>query len=212
MESEITRFSPFQAGCEAFHRISPCFTSACPRMSYFSRTPLRHAFAMLLLDPANPPQLDLTSRNGVMRRVEIATRFREPSAATTRGQVARGLALLWHDHWEAAHEIAQSDEGNPDHDLLHAFVHRREGDFGNAGYWLRSAGGHACFRLISRRVDGALSADHPFRKSVFPKGAWNPVAFLDAVRRGIGTPEENLLRALQAAEMIGYWEWLGGAE
>jgi hypothetical protein len=41
---------------------------------------------------------------------------------------------------EKAHEIAQSNEGEPAHDWVHALVHRIEGDAGNAGYWYRRAG------------------------------------------------------------------------
>jgi hypothetical protein len=37
--------------------------------------------------------------------------------------------------WEAAHEIAQSNEGNYLYDRLHAYLHRKEGDKFNANYW-----------------------------------------------------------------------------
>lgn len=42
--------------------------------------------------------------------------------------------------WERAHAIAQAGEGAPEHDLVHALVHRIEGDHGNAAYWYRRAG------------------------------------------------------------------------
>ncbi len=42
--------------------------------------------------------------------------------------------------WEKAHDIAQSNEGVPAYDWVHALVHRIEGDTGNAGYWYRRAG------------------------------------------------------------------------
>lgn len=57
-----------------------------------------------------------------------------------------GLSLvlqgLWWDakgDWERAHDCAQQREdaaGN----RLHAYLHRKEGDIGNAGYWYRRAG------------------------------------------------------------------------
>ncbi|GAB3325201.1 hypothetical protein GCM10027299_23020 [Larkinella ripae] len=50
---------------------------------------------------------------------------------------------LWYDgrgDWEHAHEIAQSREGTRDYDRLHAYLHRKEGDDWNAGYWYRRAG------------------------------------------------------------------------
>jgi hypothetical protein len=41
--------------------------------------------------------------------------------------------------WERAHELAQQVE-NADGYWLHAYLHRKEGDIGNAGYWYRRAG------------------------------------------------------------------------
>ena len=42
--------------------------------------------------------------------------------------------------WTAAHEIAQTREGEPLFDAIHAFLHRIEGDRPNAAYWDRRAG------------------------------------------------------------------------
>jgi len=53
------------------------------------------------------------------------------------------LLALWHDannNWGAAHDVAQSREGTPDYDRLHAYLHRKEGDTFNAGYWYRRTG------------------------------------------------------------------------
>jgi len=53
------------------------------------------------------------------------------------------LQALWYDakgDWESAHNIAQSSEGTPAYDHLHAYLHRVEGDTWNAGYWYRRAG------------------------------------------------------------------------
>lgn len=52
----------------------------------------------------------------------------------------RALWLEHHGRWEAAHDIAQDDEADPLACWLHAYLHRREGDPGNAGYWYRRAG------------------------------------------------------------------------
>jgi hypothetical protein len=56
--------------------------------------------------------------------------------------VAPALAALWHDargDWEKAHEIAQ-DVHDESGSLVHAYLHRKEGDPGNARYWYRRAG------------------------------------------------------------------------
>lgn len=52
------------------------------------------------------------------------------------------LRALWHDargEWAAAHELAQA-AGGTDGDWVHAYLHRKEGDEANAGYWYRRAG------------------------------------------------------------------------
>ncbi len=49
---------------------------------------------------------------------------------------------LWYEgkgDWEKAHEIAQA-ENTPAHCLLHAYLHRKEGDASNARYWYNRAG------------------------------------------------------------------------
>ena len=52
------------------------------------------------------------------------------------------LRALWKDargDWGAAHEIAQGiDDRNGAR--VHAYLHRKEGDLGNAAYWYRRAG------------------------------------------------------------------------
>jgi hypothetical protein len=51
------------------------------------------------------------------------------------------LALWWEakGEWARAHEIAQ-DVAGADGAWVHAYLHRREGDLSNAGYWYRRAG------------------------------------------------------------------------
>jgi hypothetical protein len=52
------------------------------------------------------------------------------------------LRALWHaahGDWTAAHEIAQVSEDR-DSSWVHAYLHREEGDQGNAAYWYRRAG------------------------------------------------------------------------
>ncbi|MCB0684897.1 MAG: hypothetical protein KDC53_00180 [Saprospiraceae bacterium] len=52
------------------------------------------------------------------------------------------LRALWYDgkgDWEIAHEIAQEISGSSG-SHIHAYLHRKEGDDWNAGYWYRQAG------------------------------------------------------------------------
>jgi hypothetical protein len=51
------------------------------------------------------------------------------------------LQALWCEakgDWDGAHELAQADESGAG-DWVHAYLHRKEGDAGNAGYWYRRA-------------------------------------------------------------------------
>jgi hypothetical protein len=55
-------------------------------------------------------------------------------------------AGLWWDakgDWKRAHESAQQDEG-PEGSWVHAYLHRKEGDQGNAAYWYGRAGKPVC--------------------------------------------------------------------
>ncbi len=52
------------------------------------------------------------------------------------------VQALWHDargDWARAHEVAQADGGR-DGSWVHAYLHRKEGDEANAGYWYARAG------------------------------------------------------------------------
>ena len=54
-------------------------------------------------------------------------------------QLSDPLRVLWLDaagDWDGAHNIAQ-DMPDPDGARLHAYLHRKEGDLGNAAYWYR---------------------------------------------------------------------------
>ena len=52
-------------------------------------------------------------------------------------EIIKALQLIQEDNWDAAHDIAQSKEGHPDYDRIHALLHRIEGDEWNAKYWYR---------------------------------------------------------------------------
>jgi hypothetical protein len=59
-----------------------------------------------------------------------------------KGRLSLSTPALWHDaygDWEAAHDIAQ-DVHIRDGSWIHTYLHRKEGDLWNAGYWYRQAG------------------------------------------------------------------------
>ena len=63
------------------------------------------------------------------------------AAATPALGLDAPLAALWwaaKGQWDEAHKIVQ-DEETADAAWVHAYLHRVEGDLGNAGYWYRRA-------------------------------------------------------------------------
>jgi hypothetical protein len=56
--------------------------------------------------------------------------------------ISATLTALWYDakgDWNRAHEIAQEIDDAAGA-WVHAYLHRKEGDDGNAAYWYRRAG------------------------------------------------------------------------
>jgi hypothetical protein len=68
--------------------------------------------------------------------------FRQSAKGQPPPGLSGALLALWHDargDWAAAHDSAQGDD-NANGAWVHAYLHRKEGDIGNAGYWYRRAG------------------------------------------------------------------------
>jgi hypothetical protein len=56
------------------------------------------------------------------------------------------LKAMWYDgkdNWTASHDIAQEIHSK-DGSWIHAYLHRKEGDGGNAAYWYSKAGKPVC--------------------------------------------------------------------
>ena len=68
------------------------------------------------------------------------------AAAEPPPTLSHALRALWLDargNWDGAHDAAQADEGGAG-DWVHAYLHRKEGDAGNAAYWYRRARKPVC--------------------------------------------------------------------
>jgi hypothetical protein len=62
------------------------------------------------------------------------------------------LMALWHDYhgnWDTAHEFVQ-DDPSAKAAWVHAYLHRREGDTGNAAYWYKRAKRPVCTESLDQ--------------------------------------------------------------
>jgi hypothetical protein len=87
------------------------------------------------------------------------------AGAQPPAELAPGLLALWHDargDWAAAHQVAQEIDDSTGA-WIHAYLHRKEGDHGNAGYWYRRAGQPATGESLAaewERIAAALLGAH----------------------------------------------------
>ena len=64
------------------------------------------------------------------------------SASAPPAGIAPALAALWQDargNWDDAHNVAQDVPDDDGGAWVHAYLHRKEGDEGNAAYWYQRA-------------------------------------------------------------------------
>lgn len=130
-----------------------------------------------------------------------------PADARAAACVKSGLLLLY-DDLDGSHRISQDAEGHQDSDYWHAIMHRREGDFGNSGYWFRRVGRHPIFDELHRRASELLkSAVGRQTADLRTKLArtWDPFAFKDFVESCVsgsaGKAASDTARAIQLVEI-----------
>jgi hypothetical protein len=71
------------------------------------------------------------------------------------------LQALWWDakgNWDKAHQCAQADEDDPSNQWVHAYLHRKEGDQSNAGYWYGRCGKPPCNAALKQEWDAITLA------------------------------------------------------
>ena len=92
--------------------------------------------------------------------MDIAAFRQSFSDAAPPAGLSAALEALWHDahgDFDRAHNLAQSDEGGLG-DWVHAYLHRKEGDAGNAAYWYRRAGKPVCREKLEAEWEAIASA------------------------------------------------------
>ncbi|MDQ3000013.1 MAG: hypothetical protein M3Y08_01940 [Fibrobacterota bacterium] len=162
---------------------------------------------VLTAPPGSHPRPGTLEKNTILDKTTSLADHNGAPLEPNRLLLLQGLSLLWHDRWDDAHDIAQSREGERDFDLLHAILHRREGDFANSDYWFRSVGKHPCYPILERRLASAPIGET--RDILIPLGKWSPAAFVAEVRKNArGSSEPEPLIRVQAEEFHALAEWL----
>ena len=111
---------------------------------------------------------------------ELVIRIREASDAALLGDaqalpgaplpLLRGGLFYFHNALEDSHkEVAKLEDSASSY--WHGMVHRRQGDFDNARYWMRRSGDHPTFAEMQSRASDA--SPHMARQA-----GWDPFLFV----------------------------------
>ncbi len=89
------------------------------------------------------------------------------SGAAPPAEVGPALQALWwaaKGEWDSAHKVCQNHEDSDDVNWVHAYLHRKEGDAGNAAYWYRRARKPVCRTSLDEEwaaiADALLKGDN----------------------------------------------------
>jgi hypothetical protein len=151
------------------------------------------------------PRSEVQSQAALNSKLHAA--LANSNLSNERQELIRGLLLLWHDHLDAAHAIAQGID-NSDGAFVHAIMHRREPDPGNAAYWFRRVGRHGAFPEIASRVSKLLQhrGQTKLQQKLTPNGEWQPFEFVNACESA-RAGEVPLLREIQRIEFETLLAW-----
>ena len=172
----------------------------------------------LLATPEPPalgpgPRADVQSLAVLNRQLDQALSL--AALTGTRAELVRATILLWHDHLDASHTIAQNIE-TIEGSYVHAILHRREPDYSNAKYWFRRVGLHPCCGELAKRASALLRAGRAveLEQRLLPRGQWDAFAFVDACETANNRPADAaraaLLREIQRLEFEILLGHLGG--
>src|SRR2546429_286802 len=113
------------------------------------------------LNTPEPPDLGPGPRSSVLPLTALNEKLDEyfsgSALPSSVHEPIRAAILLWHDHLDASHRIAQDLPG-ADGSYLHAIMHRREPDYGNAKYWFHRVGKHPCFPELAGKTAALLDS------------------------------------------------------
>ncbi|EJT97366.1 hypothetical protein DACRYDRAFT_119476 [Dacryopinax primogenitus] len=107
--------------------------------------------------------------------------------------VISGLHLL-NDDIDNAHTVAQAHEGDQSCDTWHAFLHRREGDYWNSGWWIARLSHPLLLKFANAESMSKAKADAK--------------SFVSACERiGMGRSEGEILEKRQYDQLRELCDW-----
>ncbi len=144
--------------------------------AFESLRPLIETPSLAALGPERRP--DAVAQSALVAKLDAA--FAVAPLSLTRQLLIRALILLWHDHLDSSHTLAQ-DILSADGSYVHGIMHRREPDASNAKYWFHRVGSHPIFPRLAADVEILARADVSSNAldHVIPRGKWDPFAFID---------------------------------
>jgi hypothetical protein len=167
-----------------------------------------------LIETPDLPDLGPGPRAEVLPQEELLAKVNawlaERKFTSRTANLFRAAALVWHDHHDAAHAIAQ-DDPSAEGSWMHGILHRREPDPGNATYWFRRVGNHPAYTSLGKRVAEMLDGDEfkRWRDLLIPGGRWSPDAFVEATY--VSNPREYtypLFQQIQRLELECFLDYL----
>ncbi len=119
--------------------------------------------------------------------------------------------FLWNDDLWGCHDLVQKEEDEHGA-LLHAVLHRREPDAGNAKYWFRRVHDEPLFPQLLEAAK-ELAREGPdlggLGRELAAMKTWDALRMVDWCEAAGAGDENRFLRALQALELQGLcYAWL----
>lgn len=163
------------------------------------------------LETPTPPKIGPQKRAGTHSLRELDQEMKAFFQNSTHKQrlhdLIRALVYLWHDHLDASHTISQ-EIGDHEGSYLHAIMHRREPDYGNAKYWFRRISAHPVLKRVGESLSQDFSApEMELLSAAIKAGYLDPLAFVDLCEKA-GPSQGELNVVLEKVQALEFRELL----
>lgn len=153
---------------------------------------------------AQRPRTDLPTPASIVDAWSVLRPLTDPQRQRTLAAVE-----IWFGWLDQAHERVQY-ASDPDGMYWHSILHRLEGDFDNALYWVRRVGQHAAHARACQLLQPPALQD-PELHRLIAQGQLIAPAWIEACRRIIQSPKKAKVHA-ETLIAMGMAEWQALAE